>query len=240
MLSILQSLPEFDPQIAEEFGSGMSASTFLGVPVFEATSFANLLIRFAFNLVIAFITVHFLYYRRKGRKDYYFTFLLFSATMFLLIFLMENVKLQIGFTLGLFAIFGMIRYRTETVPVREMTYLFIIIGISVINGLALNISITELLATNTLLLGLIWATEAGAPHHRKATKTILYDRIDLIVPARRGEMLEDLRKRTGLAVNDFEIGNIDFLKDSAFVKIYYTLGKGQEEGPALTKLQGDI
>ena len=122
MLSILQSMPEFDPQIAAEFGNGMSASTFLGVPVFEAASFSNLLIRFAFNLIVAFVTVHYLYYRHKGRKDYYFTFLLFSATMFLLIFLMENVKLQIGFTLGLFAIFGMIRYRTETVPVREMTY----------------------------------------------------------------------------------------------------------------------
>ena len=143
MLSILQSMPEFDPQIAAEFGNGMSASTFLGVPVFETASFSNLLIRFAFNLIVAFVTVHYLYYRHKGRKDYYFTFLLFSATMFLLIFLMENVKLQIGFTLGLFAIFGMIRYRTETVPVREMTYLFIIIGLSVINGLALNISIAD-------------------------------------------------------------------------------------------------
>ena len=122
MLNLLQALPEFDPSIAEEFGSGMTASTFLGVPVFESGAFLNLLLRFSFNLVIALVIVHFLYYKRKGRKDYYFTFLLFSTTMFLLIFLMENVKLQIGFTLGLFAIFGMIRYRTETVPVREMTY----------------------------------------------------------------------------------------------------------------------
>ena len=240
MLSILQSMSEFDPQIAAEFGNGMSASTFLGVPVFEAASFSNLLIRFAFNLIVAFVTVHYLYYRHKGRKDYYFTFLLFSATMFLLIFLMENVTLQIGFTLGLFAIFGMIRYRTETVPVREMTYLFIIIGLSVINGLALNISIAELMMANALLLGLIWATEACAPRRRKGTKTILYDRIDLIVPSRHDEMMEDLKKRTGLDINHFEIGNIDFLKDAAFVKLYYTLGKGQADGPAVTKLQGDI
>ena len=239
MLNLLQALPEFDPSIAEEFGSGMTASTFLGVPVFESGAFLNLLLRFSFNLVIALVIVHFLYYKRKGRKDYYFTFLLFSTTMFLLIFLMENVKLQIGFTLGLFAIFGMIRYRTETVPVRDMTYLFIIIGISVINGLALNISIAELLLANTLLLGIIWGVEATAVKRRRGSKTIVYDRIDLIVPQKKPEMIEDLQKRTGLDIVDFEVGNIDFIRDCAFVKIHYILPKGGSDGPDITKLTAE-
>ncbi len=239
MLNLLQALPEFDPSIAEEFGSGMTASTFLGVPVFESGAFLNLLLRFSFNLVIALVIVHFLYYKRKGRKDYYFTFLLFSTTMFLLIFLMENVKLQIGFTLGLFAIFGMIRYRTETVPVREMTYLFIIIGISVINGLALNISIAELLLANTLLLGIIWGVEATAVKRRRGSKTIVYDRIDLIVPQKKPEMIDDLQKRTGLDIVDFEVGNIDFIRDCAFVKIHYILPKGGSDGPDITKLTAE-
>ncbi len=239
MLNLLQALPEFDPSIAEEFGSGMTASTFLGVPVFESGAFLNLLLRFSFNLIIALVIVHFLYYKRKGRKDYYFTFLLFSTTMFLLIFLMENVKLQIGFTLGLFAIFGMIRYRTETVPVREMTYLFIIIGISVINGLALNISIAELLLANTLLLGIIWGVEATAVKRRRGSKTIVYDRIDLIVPQKKPEMIEDLQKRTGLDIVDFEVGNIDFIRDCAFVKIHYILPKGGSDGPDITKLTAE-
>ena len=239
MLNLLQALPEFDPSIAEEFGSGMTASTFLGVPVFESGAFLNLLLRFSFNLVISLVIVHFLYYKRKGRKDYYFTFLLFSTTMFLLIFLMENVKLQIGFTLGLFAIFGMIRYRTETVPVREMTYLFIIIGISVINGLALNISIAELLLANTLLLGIIWGVEATAVKRRRGSKTIVYDRIDLIVPQKKPEMIEDLQKRTGLDIVDFEVGNIDFIRDCAFVKIHYILPKGGSDGPDITKLTAE-
>lgn len=239
MLNLLQALPEFDPSIAEEFGSGMTASTFLGVPVFESGAFLNLLLRFSFNLAIALVIVHFLYYKRKGRKDYYFTFLLFSTTMFLLIFLMENVKLQIGFTLGLFAIFGMIRYRTETVPVREMTYLFIIIGISVINGLALNISIAELLLANTLLLGIIWGVEATAVKRRRGSKTIVYDRIDLIVPQKKPEMIEDLQKRTGLDIVDFEVGNIDFIRDCAFVKIHYILPKGGSDGPDITKLTAE-
>ena len=239
MLNLLQALPEFDPSIAEEFGSGMTASTFLGVPVFESGAFLNLLLRFSFNLIIALVIVHFLYYKRKGRKDYYFTFLLFSTTMFLLIFLMENVKLQIGFTLGLFAIFGMIRYRTETVPVREMTYLFIIIGISVINGLALNISIAELLLANILLLGIIWGVEATAVKRRRGSKTIVYDRIDLIVPQKKPEMIEDLQKRTGLDIVDFEVGNIDFIRDCAFVKIHYILPKGGSDGPDITKLTAE-
>ncbi|MBR2265383.1 MAG: DUF4956 domain-containing protein, partial [Paludibacteraceae bacterium] len=111
-------MPEFDPTIAEEFGYGIAETqTFLGVPIFEADSIYNLLIRFGFNLLAGWILIHFAYFRRSHRRDYYLTFMLFSTTMFLLIFLMENVKLQIGFTLGLFAIFGMIRYRTETVPI---------------------------------------------------------------------------------------------------------------------------
>ena len=121
-------MPEFDPSIAEEFGYSIAETqTFLGVPIFEADSIYNLLIRFGFNLLAGWILIHFAYFRRSHRRDYYLTFMLFSTTVFLLIFLMENVKLQIGFTLGLFAIFGMIRYRTETVPIREMTYLFVII-----------------------------------------------------------------------------------------------------------------
>ena len=91
-------MPEFDPTIAEEFGYGIAETqTFLGVPIFEADSIYNLLIRFGFNLLAGWILIHFAYFRRSRRRDYYLTFMLFSTTMFLLIFLMENVKLQIGF-----------------------------------------------------------------------------------------------------------------------------------------------
>lgn len=227
MLNLLQALPEFDPSIAEEFGAGMTANVFLGTPLFEAQPLLNLLIRFTFNLLVGWIIVHFLYYRKNGRKDYYSTFLLFSSTMFLLIFLMENVKLQIGFTLGLFAIFGMIRYRTETVPIREMTYLFVIIGMSVINGLALNISIAEIVVANLLIIFMICGAEFIGGKRRRATKLIQYDRIDLIVPEKRQELLEDISKRIGIVPEDVEIGNIDFLRDSAFIKVYYNLAKGE-------------
>ncbi len=223
-----QGLPEFDPSIAEEFSyNEASPITFLGAPLFEADSLMNLLIRFAFNLLVAWILCYFAYYRKSRRRDYFITFMLFSSTMFLLIALMENVKLQIGFTLGLFAIFGMIRYRTETVPIREMTYLFVIIGLSVINGLAMTVSHAELLCANALLVTLAFIIERAKTTHRSA-KVILYDKIENIVPERRAELLADIEKRTGIHPEKVEIGHVDFLRDVAFVKVYYTLPRGEE------------
>src|SRR5574344_498350 len=191
--------PEFDPSIADEFGYADAGNTLaiFGVPLYDSQSLVNLLIRFFFNLLICWILVHFCYYKKSNRRDYYVTFMLFSSTMFLLIFLMENVKLQIGFTLGLFAIFGMIRYRTETVPVREMTYLFVIIGISVINGLAMTVSYAELVLTNFLLIALTWVLENQKILKHASTKLVLYEKIELIVPERRAELMADLEKRTG-------------------------------------------
>ncbi|MBR4431623.1 MAG: DUF4956 domain-containing protein [Paludibacteraceae bacterium] len=222
-------MPEFDPTIAEEFGYGIAETqTFLGVPIFEADSIYNLLIRFGFNLLAGWILIHFAYFRRAHRRDYYLTFLLFSTTMFLMIFLMENVKLQIGFTLGLFAIFGMIRYRTETVPVREMTYLFVIIGLSVINGLAMTVSYAEIFLTNALLIGLCFLLEWLIGRKQLSEKLILYEKIDLIVPEKRQEMIADLEQRTGIhPIVKVEIGHIDLLRDATFVKIFYKPAKDE-------------
>ncbi len=228
--SIEGALPDFDPTIAEQFGGGGGPVSldFLGVELFNAESLLHLLIRFGLNMLIAWIIVQFFYYKKSQRRDYYVTFMIFSATMFLLIFLMENVKLQIGFTLGLFAIFGMIRYRTETVPIREMTYLFVIIGMSVINGLSLNITYTDLLVTNALLIMLLWILESRKILKHRSTKLIVYEKIDLIAPERRSELIADLEKRTGLKVDKIEVGDINFLRDTANIKVYYTLAKGED------------
>jgi len=227
-MDTLKSVPSFDPDIAEEFGYQVlrPGNTFLGVPLMDSQSLVHLLIHFAFNLLVSWIIVQFFYYRKSKRKDYYFTFLIFSSAMFLLLFVMENVGMQIGFALGLFAVFGMIRYRTETVPVREMTYLFIIIAISIINGLALGISYAELICANALMIGLIWVLEADKLMGTKSTKLVTYDRIELIVPERKAELVEDLEKRLGIKIDDVEVGAVDFLKDSAFVKVTYTLPQG--------------
>jgi len=208
-------------------------------------SLAELGIRFLLNLLVCWILVHFFYYRKSHRRDYYFTFMVFSSAMVLLLYMMGNAEVGVGLTLGLFAIFGVIRYRTETVPIREMTYLFVIIALAALNGLsplyrlvgalsdhphyALNagaVGVTAL--ANLLVIGLIWVLESGRFLAQTSTKLVLYDRIELIVPERRAELVEDLQKRLGFPVEDLEIGHVDFLKDAAFIKVRYRLAKGQD------------
>lgn len=223
---------EFDPSIAAENGYDVVQDKNGGYKIKQGNaaivdSVLGLLKLFLFNLLVSFIIVQFFYFPKSRRMDYYFTFLMFSSAMFLLLFLMNNLSLEIGFTIGLFAIFGMIRYRTETVPVREMTYLFIIIAISVINGIGADVPFAELVAANVVLILLIWILEArGIFSQRTSTKLVIYDKIDMIVPEKRDELIEDLKKRTGLDIKEIEIGQVDFLKDSAWIKVTYKLENG--------------
>jgi len=227
----------FDPSIASEFaedGPGL-----FGIPWFDGPSLWQMLFRFSINLVVCWLIVGLLYYRKSKRRDYYFTFMLFSITIFFLIFLMDNVKVQIGFALGLFAIFGMIRYRTETVPIREMTYLFVVVGISVINGLAMTVSYTELIVTNVLIVLAVWLFETI---HRKThleCKIIVYEKVALAHADRENELMADLKLRTGLDIKRLDVGHIDYLKDIAYVKIYYTSDKPENTVNQLTKIKPD-
>ena len=182
---------------------------------------AELLVRFVLNTAVIALIVRVFYYPKSKRRDYFFTFILISISVFLLIFLMGGVKLKIGFALGLFAIFGIIRYRTESVPIREMTYLFLIIAVSAINGLATSFSYVELLATNLLFIISIWMCESNRYVKHVASKLVLYDNIGLITPEKEDELIADLKKRTGLDILRVEVGAIDFSKDTAMVKIYY-------------------
>lgn len=195
-----------------------------GVPFVEGYDFMTMLLRFAFNTVMVWIMIHCLYYPKSQRRDYYFTFMLISISIFFMIYLLGGVKLKVGFALGLFAIFGIIRYRTESMPVREMTYLFSIIAMSVINALATTISYAELITTNAIFVLATWFFESYVLLKHISTKLIQYDRIALITPARYDDMLTDLKQRTGLNIKKAEVGAIDFLRDMAIVKIYYEAG----------------
>lgn len=192
---------------------------FSGVP--QVADFLTLIIRFIINTVVVGLIVGTLYYPRSKRRDYTFTFLMISISVFMLIFLLGSVKIRIGFALGLFAIFGIIRYRTEQMPVREMTYLFAIISVSVINALSQTFSWLELGAADLLFYVSIWACEQNKWLKHVSTKTIKYDRIELIVPERRQELIDDLQKRTGLKILRLEIGDLDYLRDMALIKISY-------------------
>ncbi len=188
---------------------------------YDAAGVTEMLLRFGFFMLVLFFIVYFLYYRKTHRRDYFFTLVLLSVSIFFLIYLLGSVKVKIGFALGLFAIFGVLRYRTETIPVREMSYMFGVISLSVINALADALSFVELLVPNIAIALLIWFFEALVLRRNLASKLILYDRIELITPERREELLEDLRKRTGLNIYKLSIGSVDFLKDTAIIKIEY-------------------
>ena len=207
-------------------------------------SLTELCIRFFLNLIVCWIIVQFFYYKKSRRRDYYFTFMLFSSAMLLLLYVMGNAEVGVGLTLGLFAIFGVIRYRTETVPIREMTYLFVIIALAAVNGLAslyrivgatgpnphYEINVGTLAGTvlaNLLILILIGVLENERLLKHTSTKLVLYDRIENIVPERYDELHEDLKNRVGVDADNLEVGYVDLLKDAAFVKMYYTLKKGK-------------
>lgn len=188
----------------------------------KVDDFFELVFRFLLNFIVVFIAVRFLYYKSRKRKDYMFTYFLISTVIFLLIFLLENVKLELGFALGLFAIFGIIRYRTRQIPIKEMTYLFLVIGISVINALAnKKVSYAELFLTNGLMLGVTYGLERMMTLQHETRKTINYEKIELIKPELRLELKKDIEERTGLTINRLEVGKIDFVRDTARVDVYY-------------------
>ncbi len=226
-MSLLQiNLQDFDPDIAREFGGDSSGLDFLGVPLFDAQSLWTTLIRFAFNFVVCWVIIHFLYYKKSNRKDYYFTFMMFAVVIFLIISLMDNMKMNIAYALGLFAIFGMIRYRTETIQIREMTYLFVVMGLSIINGQALTTSYAELVIVNLLVILAMFVFENVGFRHTNC-KIILYDRIEFVKEGREDELKVDLVERTGLNIQKVEVGHIDFLRDVAYVKVYYIPANGE-------------
>lgn len=184
-------------------------------------SILTLLFRFFTNLLVTAGIIRFFYYPRSKRRDYFFSFILTSSTIFMLLFLLDTVKIQVGFALGLFAIFGILRYRTDTLPVREMTYLFMIIGISVINALEKHIGYPELILTNILFILVSWGMETSYFLKHVSSKSIIYEKIELIKPDKREELLADLKDRTGIDVERVEVGSIDFLRDTAILRLYY-------------------
>lgn len=184
-------------------------------------AFLPAIARFVLSTLAVWVLTHWLYFPKSRRREYYFTFMLIGVSVFLLIHLLGGTRLRIEFALGLFAIFGIIRYRTEQMPVREMTYLFTIIAMQVINGLSTTLGWGELVAVNLLFILAAFLLEHVRVRGSLAVKMVQYDRIELIKPDRRADLLADLRDRTGLDIVRVEIGGIDFLRDMSVIRIYY-------------------
>ena len=186
--------------------------------------FVAMLIRLFVCIVVNLVIVDRLYYKKSRRRDFYFTFMLISLAIFFLVFFMIFVledmkaKTSIGIGIGLFGIFSIMRYRTDAMPVREMTYLFVIISLSVVNAIAASVSMAELLVTNIIVVAAIWLCE-----HRlklEPSKLVQYDRLELIKPDRSEDLKADLEMRLGLKVRKVEVGAIDMLRDMAVLRVY--------------------
>ena len=184
--------------------------------------FYTLVLRLVINMFFLTLLIRFLYYPHTKRKDYPFTYYLIGTITFFVCFGLKKLDIDTGMGLGLFAIFGIIRYRTDPIPIKEMTYLFLIIGVSVVNSLASNkISMAEMALINGTLVGVTFVLERLWLLKHETRKTIVYERIDLIRPEQYQELKNDLEERTGLKINRVEVGKINFLDDTAQIRIYY-------------------
>ncbi len=195
---------------------------FLNIELMNWEDFWDLIIKAVFNTLVVLYLVRVLYYKVTPRKDFLFTYIMISQVVYFMLMLLENVGVNLGFALGLFAIFGMLRYRTRQIPIREMTYLFLVIGVSVINALAnRRVSYAELVLTNLVVVAVTYLLERKFLLKHESKREINYEKVDLIKPENREELVRDLEERTGLQINRVEIGRVDYLRDSARVYIYF-------------------
>lgn len=222
--------------IAEAVKAGTSLKNweeglhFLGIKLINVPDFAELLVRFSLNTLLVLVVVHFMYAKNSRRKDFYFSYLAIGVVVFLLCFLLNSVKLELGFALGLFAIFAIIRYRTDPIPIKEMTYLFIVIGISVINALASKmVSYAELIFTNAVIVVGLWFLEKRLMLKQENSVRLIYEKIENIHRKNEQELLADLRERTGIEIKRFEIQKIDYLRDIADLTLYFDANERKKE-----------
>lgn len=174
------------------------------------------------NFLVALLVVRFIYYPVTQDKTFVFTFLAFNTVIYFVLGLLTSATLSVGVGFGLFAIFSVLRYRTEEIPIREMTYLFILIALPVMNSVMMsNSNLAFLIVANGAVVGLLFVLERGWGFHFAGSKRVTYDRVDLIAPNRRDLLLADLRERTGLAVERVEVRRIDLLHDTAELTVYF-------------------
>ncbi len=211
------------------------------------TDLAGFLLNFAFNLLVALLLVRTIYYPSTHNKHYVFTFLAFNTIIFFVMSFLTSIEIGVGVGFGLFAIFTILRYRTDPIPIREMTYLFVIAALPVVNSIGINSTLwAQLLFANLVVLAIMLVLERGWGFRYEASKRITYEKIELIRPERRLDLLADLELRTGLKIKRIVIGKVDFLRDTASLVVYYDdprqeswLGNGDSDMVLVNKADAD-
>lgn len=208
--------------------------------------FTDTLVRFVVCMLVNWFIVQFLYFRKSHRRDFYFTFVIISIAIFFLVYLMMGMdrgKATMGVGLGLFGIFSIMRYRTDTMPVREMTYLFVVVCLSVVHAMAVSLGVDsdgEILGTPLAelvvidLIVIIGIVIFESVLKNETSKIVQYDRIELIKPENRDKLIADLNDRLGLEVTNVKVGAVDFLRDMAILRVYY---KGEDDKDINNKIK---
>lgn len=196
---------------------------FLEIPFFDE-DFYKMIFRFALNIIFMVFIIRYLYYTKSRKVEYLFTYFLIGIIVFFICFTLKKYELDLGMALGLFAIFGIIRYRTDPIPIREMTYLFVVIGISIMNALFnKKMSYVEILASNTIITLAIYIMERINVLTNEVSKKVIYNNLDLIHQDKREELKQDLESKTGIKINRIQVNSIDYFKPAANLTIYYNI-----------------
>ena len=194
---------------------------FLDIPLFD-DDFYKMILRFCINLFFLTAIVKYIYHKNNENKDYFFTFYAIGIVVFFLCFTLKKYELDLGMALGLFAIFGILRYRTVPLDVKEMTYLFVIIGVSVMNALSnKKMSYIEIITANSAIVFALYWLELYWISNFLMSKKIVYETIENIHPSNHEKLKKDLEERLGIEIYDFEIGDVNFLRDTAQITIRY-------------------
>ncbi|MBN1626598.1 MAG: DUF4956 domain-containing protein [Deltaproteobacteria bacterium] len=204
------------------FFDNIEQYSLMGVQLINLHNIGYFLVKLAIDLIFAFIILRLIFYPVYKERDYLFTTFMINVSVFLVCFMLGSIKLKIGFAFGLFAVFSIIRYRTEQIPIRQMTYMFTAIIIAVLNALAdEGISYSELLLANMVVLATILILEKNLLHSRDLVKVIKYEKIDLVKPENYDLLIKDLTERTGFKIQKAEVESVNFLNDTSMIKIYY-------------------
>lgn len=194
---------------------------FLDIPILDVRDFGVLFLRYVFNLFITVLVVN-LYYRFSKNKDFLFTFIAFNSLIFFMVYIMSKVDIGVGFGFGLFALFSILRYRTEAIEIKEMSYLFVVITLGVLNALITEkFSYSELVAINILIVLLTYGLERVMVRQTLTSQNVVYEKIENITPSRKNILMNDLQSRTGLVIQSIKVKNIDFLRDVVSITLYY-------------------
>ena len=182
----------------------------------------EMLVRFTFNLIIAYVIIKLIYHRDHKGNDFVFTYFMFNSLIFFFAYILGNLDVNIAFGFGLFAVFAILRYRTDPIPIKEMTYLFIVITIGVINALsANNVAFSEVLFANAAIVVLTYLLERYWVNNLLKSKSIVYGELDKISPEKNQELIDELSEKTGLSLLRAKVGRVNFKSNRVNIRVYY-------------------